>query len=71
MENKDSIAYTNDHLRKAQDIIHHEFWAMHEKLREAYPTRTEQLKDITELARLGALLTKISEAREAVSTFVN
>ena len=71
MENKDSIAYTNDHLRKAQDIITHEFWVVHEKLREAYPTRTEQIKDIAELARLGTLLTKISEAREAVSKFVN
>jgi hypothetical protein len=71
MENKDSIAYTNDHLRKAQDIITHEFWELHERLRENYTTRTEQIKDIAELARLGTLLTKISEAREAVSKFVN
>ena len=67
---KDFTVYTADHLRKAHDIVSHEFWEMHERLREPYTTRGAQMVDVAELARLGALLTKIADAQSAVSDFV-
>jgi hypothetical protein len=67
---KDFTVYTADHLNKAHDIVSHEFWEMHEKLREPYTTRGAQMVDVAELARLGTLLTKIADAKSAVSDFV-
>ena len=66
---KDFTVYTADHLNKAHDIVSHEFWEMHERLREPYTTRGAQMVDVTELARLGTLLTKIADAHSAVSEY--
>tara|TARA_R110000796_G_scaffold12037_1_gene40053 strand:+ start:333 stop:530 length:198 start_codon:yes stop_codon:yes gene_type:complete len=54
-----------DLLREAHDLARREFWVMHEALSGEYKNSIEQLKDIEELAKLGNLLAKISEARKA------
>jgi len=67
---KDFTAYTSDHLHKALAIVSNEFWELHEKLREPYTTRGAQMADVTELARLGTLLTKIADAHSAVGEYI-
>ena len=61
--------FTSDHLHKALALVSNEFWELHERLREPYTTRGAQMVDVTELARLGTLMTKIADAHSAVSAY--
>jgi len=67
MSTKSEIyTYTDDHLRKAFEIISEQFWDVHQRLSEPFESRAEQLETINELARLGNAMVKITEARSAV-----
>jgi len=66
MAKNESFVYAGDHLRKAYDILNHEFWNLHAKLLENYPTRADQLVDIEKLAELGTMMAQISKARSLI-----
>ena len=53
-------------LREAHSIAKTQFWALHHSLSGEYKSSIDQLRDIEELARLGNLISKIVEARNAV-----
>ena len=58
--------YTDDHLRKAFEIISSQFWDVHEQLGAPCESRAQQLEMINELTRLGNAMVKINEARSTV-----
>ena len=63
MTNNDSLVYAGDHLRKAHDILNHEFWILHAKLLETYPNRADQLADIEKLGELATMMAQVNKAR--------
>ena len=54
-----------DLLNVAHSHAKNHFWEMHSTLSGEYRNSIEQLRDIEELARLGNLISKIVEARNA------
>jgi len=56
----------NDHLYIAYGLAKQEFWFVHNALNSEYENSSDQLKDVKELARLGNLMMKIIEARQAI-----
>jgi len=62
----ESTIYTDDHLRKAYDIMASEFWKVYHQVAEPFDNRTQQHEAIKELIRLGDSMVKISEARQAL-----
>lgn len=63
MAKNESFVYVGDHLRKANDLLNHEFWVIHARLLENYPSRADQLVDIAKLAELGTMMAQIGKAR--------
>ena len=62
----DNTPTINEHLYKAYELTKQEFWVIHKALNNEYKNSSDQLKDITELARLGDIMIKIVEARRAL-----
>ena len=62
----DNTPTINEHLYKAYELAKQEFWFVHNALNSEYSNSSDQLKDITELARLGDIMIKIVEARRAL-----
>ena len=61
----DSIALA-ELLRQAHSIARTQFWALHNALSKDYDNSVDQLRDIEELARVGNLVAKLVEARNAI-----
>lgn len=67
MATAESTSYTDDHLRKAYDILSVEFWDLQAKLSEPFNSRIDQHESIKELMRLGDSMIKVHEARQALN----
>ena len=53
-------------IREAHSMAKTQFWALHHSLSGEYNNSDDQLRDIEELARVGNLIAKLVEARNAV-----
>ena len=53
-------------VREAHSMAKTQFWALHHALSGEYNNSDDQLRDIEELARVGNLIAKLVEARNAI-----